>query len=291
VLKKLGAKHAAMLAEICQHSRRFPKPDAFLKNAESWLSSGDVSAMSTEQAGGYDFLLCNLWCNYDLAAKNDPETLGRWSRLNGRWETLAPAIMDCMCEHSVLGPGHITNSKLIEVRYSYLLRQVAASKSRSGESNVDTNVTTNDITFVPTNVHNPNPNPNPNPKSESESESKRPKKQPSADGLELAKHLRDRIVVNCKSARVTRQSGAALDETLRKWGVEIDRIMRCDKRTKDEMMAAIDFAHDDTVPRGPSKFCWASQVQGPSNLRHDSLWAQMDAAKKTDSRWDYGSGR
>ena len=113
-----------------------------------------------------------------------------------------------------------------------------------------------------------------------------PSPKPSADGLELAKVLHSRILQNFPKARVSKFTGKELDERLNAWGLEMDKIMRVDKRTKFEMLSAINFAHDDNVP-GPSKngrkgFCWAAQLLSPSNLRNDNLWAQMVTATTPD---------
>lgn len=109
--------------------------------------------------------------------------------------------------------------------------------------------------------------------------SRRVLREPTVEGTNLARLLHTRILNNFPSARVSKLVGAELEERVSAWGVELERIMRCDKRTPDELRAVIDFAHNDNVPRNGSKFCWASVTLSPNNLRNDNLWAQFSEAR------------
>ena len=142
---------------------------------------------------------------------------------------------------------------------------------------------------------NPDPDPNPNPdpnenKKENKKEKERP--QPSIDSVEIAKHLYDRIMGQefGRATEVGRLGHSQLRIRLEKWAHDIDRIMRIDKRTKSELLAVIDFAHDDNIPRGNSKFCWAKQVKSPKNLRHEDLWIQF-SEKTSQKAVSYGYGK
>lgn len=104
--------------------------------------------------------------------------------------------------------------------------------------------------------------------------------RPSDDGLELAKHLRERIVANFDgSASISKLSGIDLENRLCAWGRKIDRLMRLDKRSVADVRSVIDFAHDDNIPR--KGFCWARQVLSPENLRNEHLWIQFRQARPT----------
>jgi hypothetical protein len=284
-IRDLPPELADKLRFICENVHRFPKSPSFPFFPDDWLGSTRILAggVAAELAGvgAYINLLAVAWGVCDLCIPDDPERLAIMSRAGSLWPQLSDFVLQFFRKHTI--HNGLVNQKQIEIRHFQLLQAIKGQAGGQARCQAATQAESKAANQAPS----PSPSPSPNliPVTKKED------KVASIDGLELAKHLRDRIVVNCKSAKVSRQSGAALDETIRKWGVEIDRIMRCDKRTKGEMMAVIDFAHDDNVPRGPSKFCWASQVQGPLNLRNDGLWAQMDAAKKTDSRWDYGSRR
>lgn len=111
---------------------------------------------------------------------------------------------------------------------------------------------------------------------------------PTPEAEEVAAYLHKRISASFPAVPAARESGVPLSRRMNRWGLEIDRIMRTDKRTKDEMLAVIKFAHDDLRPKQPkvngrTPFAgWATVVLSPANLSNPSLWAQMgDKAEPT----------
>lgn len=270
-------EHVRMLREICDNAHKFNKPPAFLKYTSDWLGSATVAAMTTEQAGAYDFLLCNCWENPELALPNDDEKLARMSRLHDHWPVCGQDVKACFVPHPILGDAWLTNIRLVEVRHKQMSQAVNVHRRWHG---TDTEPIPNGYQ-LDSDARDSQSLRLLDSQGLKSQVSKRERPQPSADGLSLAKHLRDRIAQNHPTAAVSKLSGSHMESKLNAWGCEIDKVMRVDKRAPDEIRSVINFAHDDNVP-GPSKngrkgFCWAAVTLSPSNLRNDNLWTQFAA--------------
>jgi hypothetical protein len=121
-------------------------------------------------------------------------------------------------------------------------------------------------------------------------------KHPVRPAMKLVGRLCASVRENSKSQKVSRAKGSELRSILERWATELERIMRSEKWSYEQVRDIIAFVRRDNVP-GEAKpghkrgFCWAGVVLSPTKLRNPYLWSQFDAAKKTDSLWDYGSRR
>ena len=252
-------------------------PPGFTFYPDDYFGSPSVGMMLPEQEGAYVRLLAYCWQSNRLALTSDPRQLAVMSKLNDRWTDLGPLVLSCFEQHPLDGPGWLTNAKLIEVRYTSMVRAVSGASGgskRQAKGQQNDSKTSSEIQ-APCSL-------SPVPCSESLVRSTREKIPPSAVGLELASHLRTRVLKTSPHQVID-------EKRLQDWGREIDRIMRLDKRTPEQMRAVIDYAHNDNAP-GPVKpghrqgFCWASVTLSPSKLRNPDLWGQFDAAKNSGPR-------
>ena len=128
-MKPLTPEHVEMLKEICRLAETVNKPPAFQFYVQDWLGSSTILAMRPAQEGAYLRLMCCCWDNPKLAIPDDPIKLEMMSRLNSDWEKLGPAVRDCFTQHPVLGPGWLTNVRLIEVRHHQLTKQIQSREA------------------------------------------------------------------------------------------------------------------------------------------------------------------
>ena len=272
------------------------KPPAFQFYPDDWLGSSTIAMMLPEQEGAYIRLLAICWGSDRLALTNDQSKLAIMSRIGSRWSELGPLVMSCFEPHPFDGEPWLTNVKLIEVRHNTWLRAIAGSEGGKAKK---ANLLAKDVakgiakgvakdkqkatlpSFLPSCL--------PGFQNSSLPPSKKESQPPSAVGLDLATHLREKVLKASPNQAICKLEGSALNRKLGDWGCEMDRIMRLDKRTPKQMMAVIDFAHADNVPRKPGPghrvgFCWASATLRPAKLRNSDLWGQFDMAKSSGTR-------
>jgi hypothetical protein len=103
--------------------------------------------------------------------------------------------------------------------------------------------------------------------------------------LEVANHLAQRLSMSIETYKLPTEA------TLRKWAKDIDRAIRLDGRTKDQLIAIIDYIHDkDTF--------WVANIKSGKKLRDqfDTLWYRMSNDNrgtidvKTRARDTFGLG-
>jgi len=129
----------------------------------------------------------------------------------------------------------------------------------------------------------------PSPEQEHEQEqepSPEPKKQPrvfDAAVVDLAEHFRFRIEDNGLEKRCpTLKTEKWLTATCS----EIDKMMRLDKRTHEQIKIIIDYIQDDNRPNESNGFCWARNVMTGDKLRkHYQTIVNRIRDKHEGERW------
>jgi hypothetical protein len=103
--------------------------------------------------------------------------------------------------------------------------------------------------------------------------------------LVVAKHLANRLSQSIDTYKMPTES------TLRKWAKDIDRAIRLDGRTEEQLVAVVDYIHDkDTF--------WVANIKSGKKLRDqfDTLWYRMSNDTsgtidvKTKARHTFGLG-
>jgi hypothetical protein len=95
----------------------------------------------------------------------------------------------------------------------------------------------------------------------------RPTKSPTLEGVRLAEDLRDRILENNDSAKITHKQ-------VESWAQEADRMMRLDGRTKEQISFLIDWSQHHPF--------WLKNILSMSKLRQqfDRLTIEMKSTKE-----------
>lgn len=251
-MKPMTEQHKTMLEEICARAQTFNKPPAFQFYVDAWLSSSSIAAMSPAQEGAYIHLLALCWSNARLALTGDPGKLALMSRLNGDWAALGPEILTNFVEHPIDGPGWLTNTKLIEVRYNSMLHAAAgqAGGKRSGKQNASETASETQPSHLSSLS---------SPLSADGLQLASSKRAPSPDGLGLARFLHSELVRVRPNEPASKQVGAELERRLVKWALDFDAFGRIDKVSVADYRAIIAWALADDF--------WRTNIGSPGSLR------------------------
>jgi uncharacterized protein YdaU (DUF1376 family) len=245
-----------------------------------FLKSENVEGMTAEEVGEFVLLMCHAWLGGKNASlPNNPALLARYARC----ERVSEVVM----REWKKGPdGRLYNETLSEEWSAAVGRSAHGSRAAalrwSGKKS-PTN-SQEDAPVMPEQCPSNAPTgegalPKPNQPSQSKTVSSEPNgsdeqvlnpkhaKEPSCEGIELAKLLRKRITENNPKAKVT-------DTQERKWAFDADRMMRLDGRTPAEICDLIEFSQADSF--------WLHNILSMGKLREQfaALWIRFKGPAK-----------
>ena len=88
----------------------------FRLNAENWLTSGAIAAMSAEERGIYITFLCYAWTNPSCSLPSDNESLRKIAHIDqDGWNRSSKSVLAMFTPHPH-SPGLITNARLAKER-------------------------------------------------------------------------------------------------------------------------------------------------------------------------------
>ena len=157
-------------------------------------------------------------------------------------------------------------------------RQEAAERMRRVRANKGRTSQEPDSTPAPAPAPAPAPNPEPVPVPGKESVPRRnthvraPRREPSPEAVRVAEYLRDAIIEHSPD------HACGLNGAHEKWAVELDRAIRRDKRSSEDLCAAVDFAH-----RRRDQPFWRPNIQSGKKLRAKFDILKSQAARESNS--------